>query len=202
MSPASKPMRTCKKGHGEYVRFCKLCSKEWRRKRALLPYPQRECTRGHGPFSTKDCPGCRKEYLHNWYLNKAGTVRTCKYGHSYIHGCKICTRAAEHRAMRKKGFALCKLIGYRKRAKRVSLEWAIPDALFFDLVSDGCFYCGNLPSEDKLNGVDRVDNTKGYVVGNVVTACAFCNTWKKRYNVNAFLATSRRIAARFPVDLF
>jgi len=61
-------------------------------------------------------------------------------------------------------------------ARSRNLEFSLPRALFDDLVTDNCFYCGATP--DPVNGVDRVDNERGYVEDNVVTCCKHCNRSK------------------------
>lgn len=65
-----------------------------------------------------------------------------------------------------------------------------------------CFYCersidevGTVyrrPLDDgreiKRLGIDRVDNTKGYLVNNVVVCCTQCNSIKKAYSINSLLS--------------
>lgn len=46
-----------------------------------------------------------------------------------------------------------------------------------------CEYCG---TKEKL-GVDRIDNTKGYIKGNCVTCCKWCNMMKKNLSVEDFI---------------
>ncbi len=44
-----------------------------------------------------------------------------------------------------------------------------------------CVYCGKKPSQGrhyKFNGIDRLDNTKGYTVQNCVSCCRPCNRAK------------------------
>lgn len=65
---------------------------------------------------------------------------------------------------------------YRNNAHKRSLQFALSRPHFEDLISDNCFYCGTPPAT--VNGVDRVDNARGYVEDNVVTACARCNSAK------------------------
>lgn len=60
-------------------------------------------------------------------------------------------------------------------------EWAT-------LVQDKCFYCDVLPPKpSKINGIDRLDNQKGYFMGNIITACWPCNKIKSRYSVEEFV---------------
>jgi hypothetical protein len=45
----------------------------------------------------------------------------------------------------------------------------------------------------KANGIDRMDNTKGYLPGNVTTACDRCNRGKHTMSTDQFLALAHRI---------
>lgn len=56
-----------------------------------------------------------------------------------------------------------------------------------------CSYCGKEPSQVlssfpnfKYNGVDRVDNSLGYVEGNCVPCCKLCNRMKDVLSVDDF----------------
>lgn len=84
------------------------------------------------------------------------------------------------------------LYRYRAQARNRNLEFSLPEALFFDLISDNCFYCGAPPSP--LNSVDRVDSTRGYVEDNVVTACFDCNQAKMDLSRERFEAMCCRVA--------
>jgi len=77
------------------------------------------------------------------------------------------------------------LVGrFRSRAKERGFEYNLTDDLAFELSQQPCFYCGVLPHQ-KLkmngngdliyNGLDRVDNSKGYTIDNVVPCCGQCN---------------------------
>jgi hypothetical protein len=60
-------------------------------------------------------------------------------------------------------------------AKRRGHEWNISKELYFELISSTCHYC-NHSLDDTGVGLDRKDNSKGYVEGNVVPCCGACNT--------------------------
>lgn len=72
---------------------------------------------------------------------------------------------------------------------------------FESLATKVCFYCGCLPSMVKtaksesrtLNGIDRVDNTKGYHLNNCVPCCTVCNRMKLTLARDEFLAHINRI---------
>jgi len=85
-------------------------------------------------------------------------------------------------------------IHLKNGAKRRGLEWSLPDPLALDLITDHCYYCGS-PANPSL-GIDRVDNTRGYVEDNVVSCCATCNTMKMDMSVSAFVAHCKSIVER------
>jgi hypothetical protein len=95
---------------------------------------------------------------------------------------------------------------YKADASRRNYIFDIDLALFKNLTKDNCFYCGAEPSKViqgkgnfgsyTYNGIDRIDNTKGYIPGNVVTCCFNCNRAKSTLSYNEFIAMCKNIAAR------
>jgi hypothetical protein len=89
------------------------------------------------------------------------------------------------------------IIYYQYKSKaRKKTSFCIDKALFYKIILSNCFYCGSLPSNlcsrsrtlppEPYNGLDRVDNTKGYTVDNVVPCCAHCNRAKNNYTQEEF----------------
>lgn len=74
-----------------------------------------------------------------------------------------------------------------------------------ELFAGACHYCGiDTPtnhrvdrngSSFKYNGIDRVDNNRGYTPDNVVTACSFCNLAKREMTRDEFITWARRLVA-------
>lgn len=74
---------------------------------------------------------------------------------------------------------------YKRNAKKRGLEYKLTDEQFKEITQRNCFYCGAKPGninkpkhcngEYIYNGIDRVDNNKGYTIDNVVACCRFCN---------------------------
>jgi len=62
--------------------------------------------------------------------------------------------------------------GYaRNRGK----EWSLSKEEYLDLISKPCYYC-NLTNDVEVGvGLDRIDNSKGYITGNCLSCCALCN---------------------------
>lgn len=77
---------------------------------------------------------------------------------------------------------------YARSAKKRNIIWALSRDQFLNLTKDDCHYCGIEPSQRQwvkkkertyvYNGVDRLDNSIGYVIENCVTCCKYCNTAK------------------------
>lgn len=78
---------------------------------------------------------------------------------------------------------------YKRSAKKRGYEWGLLDEQVKDLTKKPCHYCGVEPKQTwkperhthgafVYNGLDRVDNSKGYIVENVVPCCEACNRAK------------------------
>ena len=91
---------------------------------------------------------------------------------------------------------------YQTSARNRELEWSLSEEQCEQLFNSNCYYCNNLPSnfakvrkwEMKYNGIDRIDNTKGYVQNNVVTCCKICNLAKRALSEEEFFRWIERIA--------
>lgn len=57
---------------------------------------------------------------------------------------------------------------------------------YIKLVLQPCYYCG-FQSEYKVNGIDRLDNNKGYIQTNCVSCCKVCNLMKHTSHPQAFI---------------
>lgn len=98
---------------------------------------------------------------------------------------------------------------YKKGAEKRGLQWDVDDLTLDILFRSDCFYCGMPPSNkygsEKLNGdfiysgIDRVDNNKGYILGNVVPCCAKCNTAKGTMDMDEFISHFQRVVSRATV---
>jgi hypothetical protein len=87
---------------------------------------------------------------------------------------------------------------YKKMSEKGDREFSLSEDEFRELISSDCFYCGKKPSLQhhhakrrvngnlKYNGIDRIDNSKGYVQGNVRTCCNQCNLAKRNYTEKEF----------------
>lgn len=62
------------------------------------------------------------------------------------------------------------------------------------LMLGSCVYCGTVGTEESPVGIDRIDNTAGYVLWNVVPCCAICNGMKSSLSFADFRSQVARIA--------
>jgi hypothetical protein len=82
---------------------------------------------------------------------------------------------------------------YKSKAGAAGTEFSLNRVEFVDLVTDYCFYCTAAPKP--THGVDRVDNRKGYVRGNVVTCCRQCNVAKNDHSREDFESWAIRLGS-------
>lgn len=82
---------------------------------------------------------------------------------------------------------------YVFNARRRQKEMILQEEDFLQMFHDPCFYCGREVTEYELNGVDRVDNEKGYTAENTVACCAICNRMKGCLSVDVFFERIRSI---------
>jgi hypothetical protein len=76
---------------------------------------------------------------------------------------------------------------------------------FRELIFNKCFYCGiessnnykylarNIEERIVYNGIDRVDNSLGYIENNVVTCCKKCNETKRAMSQKDFLSWIEKV---------
>jgi hypothetical protein len=62
----------------------------------------------------------------------------------------------------------------------------LPYTTFSQTIILPCFYCGEF-ANNGFHGIDRYDNTKGYIVSNIKPCCSRCNIMKNDMHVQAFI---------------
>lgn len=84
----------------------------------------------------------------------------------------------------------------RAKARGRKLEWSLDLLDAYKLIVAPCHYCGAEANWPKSrNGIDRVDNSIGYVQDNCVTACFTCNSAKGTKSQSEFYEWVDRISA-------
>ncbi len=98
------------------------------------------------------------------------------------------------------------LSGYKRDAKKRDLSFALSLEEFQQITKENCHYCGIHPLQiagEKnhngyyfYNGIDRINNDKGYIAENVLPCCKTCNAMKTNMSKNQFLLHIGKIAVQ------
>jgi len=145
-------------------------------------------SRGKGYLCQCDCGG---QTLAKTHALKTGKHASCS-----------CGKTAPRPKARKPDHQAAKLSIYRNYRRAAERRGHVFDLDFdtFCLFLEGqCHYCGSLPHRSipsikahrdfKYNGVDRVENSKGYSPDNCVSCCDTCNTSKAALPLEHFTGT-------------
>lgn len=95
---------------------------------------------------------------------------------------------------------------YQQEARRRGFVFDLDEDTFARMTKQKCAYCGQSPqtihkARGKVsnavpyiyNGIDRVDNLRGYIVGNCVPCCPVCNRAKTTMGKEEFLSWAKRV---------
>ena len=84
----------------------------------------------------------------------------------------------------------------KRGAQRRGYDWELTKEQVMILTKRSCHYCDQSPSQIKksvslrghyiYNGIDRIDNSKGYTIDNVVPCCKTCNYAKHKLSQGKF----------------
>ncbi len=133
------------------------------------------------------CKECKKEKDRSKFYKdsnrKSGIITVCKECHlKYSKEYKKCI--------------VGRYKDYRLNAKKKDLVFLVSIEEFDILTSKKCYYCGGSSGSYKdrtYTGLDRVDNSQGYEVSNLVPCCKKCNYMKKDLSIEVFLYHIRQV---------
>ena len=135
---------------------------------------------------------CGNETRVTGYNLRAGLTRSCG-----------CLRGEKFKLAYGKAAKNLVQRAYWRHAKERGLDWKLTPTEFDEIIKKPCQYCGegvtNLSmtkstyGEFTYNGIDRVDNSVGYVSSNIVACCRRCNLMKSNLTKDEFLNHIRRI---------
>jgi hypothetical protein len=98
---------------------------------------------------------------------------------------------------------------YTNNARNRGYSFHLADSDIARIIGQDCHYCGAPPTPHTskshrivrtlfYNGMDRMDNTRGYTVRNTVACCSRCNYMKSSTAYHDFIDAARAIAAKHP----
>lgn len=66
-----------------------------------------------------------------------------------------------------------RLSSYKSSDKKFGRECDLTNEFLISILFKPCYYCGH--TDSPCNGLDRIDNSVGHKMNNVVTCCSLCN---------------------------
>lgn len=143
---------------------------------------------------------CGKEMTTSHSNLKSGSCKSC--------GCLIFEIRKSERKPIEKTISHSIWNYYLRNAKDRNYIWNLSEEEFLILIKTSCYYCGAEPfnyvkrrykteTEKGLpfNGVDRLDNTVGYVTDNCVPCCKICNAAKSNLTLDEFKAWATKLSS-------
>jgi hypothetical protein len=95
---------------------------------------------------------------------------------------------------------------FKGNAKKRKLQVGVSFDEWEKIGQENCYYCGSAPSNITTskhgsgnftyNGLDRVDNTLGYIKDNIVPCCFICNHAKSDIELDNFITWVKKITER------
>ena len=119
------------------------------------------------------CKLCCSKYYKKQYLKNDKRKLASRHYYSTLHG---------------------KYTHYKKESVRRKINFKLTELEFAVIVSQPCYYCGEL--QENFNGVDRVNNKKGYIKGNCAPCCKVCNIMKHAQIKDEFIMKCKKIVEK------
>ena len=86
---------------------------------------------------------------------------------------------------------------YTKNANTRTISFALTEEEFTQLVQQPCYLCGLPRSDQNHNGIDRVQNTEGYLLSNSKPCCGHCNLLKKQATLQDIYRVAEQVFGRY-----
>jgi len=134
---------------------------------------------------SKACPRCETDKPTSDF-NKDATSRDGLQGYckSCIKAYQVAYRAANPEKVKAYSVSMAqtpagRFTSYKKGAKTRGILFSLSMEDFMSFWQVDCSYCGGAIA---TIGLDRVDNSAGYEIGNVVACCTMCNKVKSNHD--------------------
>lgn len=90
---------------------------------------------------------------------------------------------------------------YRQLAVSEGLSFRLGKGDFIRLIQRSCYYCGASPATERkvgtrsftYSGIERIDNSKGYIRSNMVPCCGNCNRAKSTMTRSEYIQHCKRV---------
>lgn len=142
-----------------------------------------------------ECAFCKKTFTKRWF-NNIFCSKSCTQKHDYFKnkaGTEKEKKRNRQRRHRHKHGINSRFQVYKRNAIKAGYEFQLTKELLDKFTNKPCFYCGVFTP---VNGVDRVDSRKGYVEGNMVSCCKYCNRAKSDLSQKDFFVMCARVCQK------
>ena len=98
---------------------------------------------------------------------------------------------------------------YKSNAKKRGISFDLTYNQFENLVDSECYFCGDTAgntlrkrgyNDYSYTGIDRIDNSVGYLPSNCIPCCSWCNRAKNNSTLENFLNKCKKITSRIEMD--
>ena len=98
---------------------------------------------------------------------------------------------------------------YKSNARKRGISFDLSYAQFETLVDSECYFCGDNGGNTlrkrgydvySYTGIDRVDNSVGYLPSNCISCCSWCNRAKNNGTLANFVDKCKKITSRIELD--
>lgn len=136
-----------------------------------------------------------------------GETRVTRSNDKRDRRCKACYTESQKISPNQDSTYKSLIHSMRGGAKRRGISYELSFEEFKEIVSMNCHWCGIEPTLKKpkkermptlsapAHGIDRVDNSLGYVYNNCVASCQMCNIAKNNKSKEEFLLWIKRVYA-------
>lgn len=170
-----------------------------------MPRKRKQCKHGRQSYYCLDCKvlgvggkGICKHGRQRHRCKQCDGASICEHGR-LRHRCKQCGGGGfcEHNK-RQDQCSMCSPKGVFKMYKRDcarkrNLVFRLTLKQFTTIVKAPCYFCNE---DTSARGVDRKDNSKGYVFENCFPCCGVCNHAKATMSAQAFIKHCQQVAFR------
>jgi len=135
----------------------------------------------------KNNPEKSKTYCRKWRDKNRNKTKELNRKYRETHRREIREKAKKY-AQKRQNIPEVRYNDYKKQKKRI---WDLTFEQFMTFWQKPCYYCG-----DKMEniGLDRIDNTKGYKLENIVSCCKICNFLKRDFTQEVFVNQCLKIS--------
>lgn len=123
----------------------------------------------------------KKENYGGWYERNGDNIR----------------KSSSNNYWKVKGSLTKRLVIIKGQAKKRGKEFNLTKEYSEPFFKAPCYYCGD--TTESLN-LDRMDNSLGYVVGNIVSCCVFCNRMKSTMTLDEFKIHLKKVIKRLELS--